>query len=232
VTQFVLLLSAYALLLSHEMGRDDVIVGTDVANRRLPELEPMIGFFVNLLALRVRIDDGESIAAFVARVGALTLQSYENQDVPFDQVVAALNHPRDARFGPLFQHKLVFQNAPVPALDLAGVRVEPWSDERHAAELDMVVTAWNNADGFGLRIEYNSELFSERMCDDWLDKLRWLIGRIAASEDTVAALREGLRARDQERRRQAGQAAVRQLAGTRRRAVGLAETTDINGSES
>lgn len=83
-----------------------------------------------------------------------------------------------------------------------------------------------------LRIEYNSELFSERMCDDWLDKLRWLIGRIAASEDTVAALREGLRARDQERRRQAGQAAVRQLAGTRRRAVGLAETTDINGSES
>ena len=232
VTQFVLLLSAYALLLSHEMGRDDVIVGTDVANRRLPELESMIGFFVNLLALRVRIDDGESIAAFVARVGALTLQSYENQDVPFDQVVAALNHPRDARFGPLFQHKLVFQNAPVPALDLAGVRVEPWSDERHAAELDMVVTAWNNADGFGLRIEYNSELFSERMCDDWLDKLRWLIGRIAASEDTVAALREGLRARDQERRRQAGQAAVRQLAGTRRRAVGLAETTDINGSES
>lgn len=232
VTPFVLLLSAYALLLAHETGSDDLVVGTDVANRRLPELERVIGFFVNLLALRVRLDDAETVADFVRRTHAVTLTAHEHQDIPFDQVVAALNHPRDARFAPLFQHKLVFQNAPVQALRLGGVEALPWAERRNAAELDMVVTAWNNEDHFGIRIEYNTALFSERMCEAWMDRLQYLLGRIARDGDVaVGALRRDLRERDEELRRQQDRALARQLTGIRRRSVGLTEAANTNGSE-
>ena len=233
VTPFVLLLSAYALLLAHETGSDDLVVGTDVANRRLPELERVIGFFVNLLALRVRLDDAETVADFVHRTHAATLTAHEHQDIPFDQVVAALNHPRDARFAPLFQHKLVFQNAPVQALRLGGVDVLPWAERRTAAELDMVVTAWSNEDQFGLRIEYSTALFSERMCEAWMDRLQYLIGRVAGEGSvTVGELRRDLRAREEEQRRRQDRALARQLTGIRRRSVGLAEAANTNGSES
>ncbi|WP_411851396.1 type I polyketide synthase [Stenotrophomonas sp. LGBM10] len=219
-TRFSLYLAAYALLLAQESGAGDIVVGTDVANRTRPEMEGMIGFFVNLLALRVRLQAGEGVDAYLSRVQALAIEGHSNQDVPFDQVVAALALPRDRRFAPLFQHKLVLQNAPVPPLQLPGVQVLAWPHVRESAELDMVVTGWSNDAGAGLRIEYNRLLFDADAGERWLDKLCLLLRRLVEQTDLpVDALLAELRTGDQARRQQDERLAAGRIGVVKRRPI-------------
>lgn len=219
-TRFSLYLAAYALLLAQESGAGDIVIGTDVANRTRPEMEGMIGFFVNLLALRVRLQPGEQVDAYLARVQALAIDGHSNQDVPFDQVVAALDLPRDRRFAPLFQHKLVLQNAPVPPLQLPGVQVLAWPHARESAELDMVVTGWSNDAGAGLRIEYNRLLFDADAGERWLDKLCLLLQRLVEQTGVpVDALLAELHAADQARREQDERLAAGRIGMVKRRPI-------------
>lgn len=231
-TRFSLYLAAYALLLAQESGAGDIVVGTDVANRTRPEMEGMIGFFVNLLALRVRLQPGEQVDAYLSRVQALAIEGHSNQDVPFDQVVAALELPRDRRFAPLFQHKLVLQNAPVPPLQLPGVQVLPWPHARESAELDMVVTGWSNEAGAGLRIEYNRLLFDADAGERWLDKLCLLLRRLVEQTAMpVDVLLAELQAADQARRQEQERMAAGRIGVVKRRPISGTVAAQADRSE-
>jgi amino acid adenylation domain-containing protein/non-ribosomal peptide synthase protein (TIGR01720 family) len=123
-TEFMVLLASLAALLHRLTGEDDVVVGTPVAGRTRPELEPLIGFFVNALPIRVDLSGDLAFTELLARVREDTLAAGEHQDVPFERLVEALGGARDLTVPPVFQVMLAFQNLPAPELDLEGLEIE------------------------------------------------------------------------------------------------------------
>ncbi|WP_255357132.1 condensation domain-containing protein, partial [Lysobacter sp. Root916] len=102
-TLFMVLLAGWSLLLSRLSGQDDVVVGTPVANRQRREVEALVGFFVNTLALRVRVGETASVAELLAQVKKATLGAFVHQELPFEQVVEAVQPARSLSHSPLFQ---------------------------------------------------------------------------------------------------------------------------------
>jgi hypothetical protein len=111
VTPFMVLLAAFQLLLSRWSGQDDVVVGTPIANRTRPEVEPLIGYFANTLALRTDLSGDASFAGLLARVRETTLGAYEHQDLPFEKLVEEIRPPRTLSHSPVFQVLFNLQNA-------------------------------------------------------------------------------------------------------------------------
>ena len=121
-TLFMTLLAGWATVLSRLSGQDDVVVGTPSANRGRPEIEGLIGFFVNTLALRVDLSGAPAVAEVLARVKARALEAQANQDIPFEQVVELVQPARSLAHSPLFQVMLAWQNAPAGSWSCRGWR--------------------------------------------------------------------------------------------------------------
>ena len=107
------LLAAFQSLLFRHSGQDDIVVGTPIANRRYRELEDLIGFFVNTLALRATLRwQTLTFTELLQRVREVTLGAYAHQDLPFEKLVEELQPERDLSRNPLFQVMFALQNAP------------------------------------------------------------------------------------------------------------------------
>jgi amino acid adenylation domain-containing protein len=158
-TLFMSLLAAFKLVLSQRSGQSDVLVGTDVANRRRPETEGVVGFFVNLLALRSDLSGDPSLRELVARVRETTLGAYENQDVPFEQVVDAVRPVRERNRHPLVQHLFVLQNTPSAQLSVEGASFRPLELERETSRFDLGVFAEELDGGLQVVWKYRRDLF-------------------------------------------------------------------------
>src|SRR5207247_1212074 len=117
-TLFMVLCAGFSALLGRYAETDDLVVGTPIAGRQRAEFEPLIGFFVNTLPLRVRLDPQASFAGLLDAVRKTSLEAYAHQDVPFEQVVEAVGVARNTSHAPLFQVMLALQNAPLEPLRL------------------------------------------------------------------------------------------------------------------
>ncbi|MBU3890346.1 non-ribosomal peptide synthetase [Methylosinus sp. KRF6] len=159
VTPFMTFLSAFAVLLRYLSGSSDLVIGTDVANRPRSEFETVIGFFVNLVALRIRLDGDPSFSQIVDRIRDVTLSTYDHQTFPFDKLVEALRPERSPLHSPIFQVKLAFHNFPLTELDIADLQFEQIVLESQHAELDLVlhVHEWRRA--IRVVFEYRAGLF-------------------------------------------------------------------------
>ena len=125
VTPFMTLLAAFQTLLYRYTGQDDIIVGTPSAGRNRPELEPLIGPFINPLALRTNLSGNPLFRELLKRVRAVALSAYAHQELPFDKLVEELRPQRDLSHTPLFQVMLIFQNAPLETRQLPAVKLTP-----------------------------------------------------------------------------------------------------------
>jgi len=123
VTPYMTMLSAYLVLLNCYSGREDIVVGTGIANRRLNETEDLFGMIINNIALRIDLGGNPSFRELAHRVRAAALEAYENQDIPFDQVVEAVNPPRNPSYSPIFQTIFTSYDGPVPALECPGLSI-------------------------------------------------------------------------------------------------------------
>ena len=112
VTLYMTLLAGWAAVLSRLSGQDEVVIGSPSANRGRAELEGLIGFFVNTLALRVDLSGSPSVAELLGRVKAVSLGAQSHQDLPFEQVVEIVQPPRSLAHAPVFQAMFAWQNAP------------------------------------------------------------------------------------------------------------------------
>jgi amino acid adenylation domain-containing protein len=135
-TVFNVMLAAWAALVGRLAGQDDVVIGTPVANRTRTEVEPLIGFFVNTLAMRIDLSGRPSVGELLRRVHAATLAAQRHQDIPFDQVIEAVNPPRSMTHTPLFQLVLNWQNAEPDGLALGDVTLRGMPVERASAQFD------------------------------------------------------------------------------------------------
>ena len=158
-TLFMTLLAAFATLLYRYSGESDIVIGSPIANRNRSEIESLIGFFVNTLVLRTRIDANPSFESLLAQVLETTLQAYEHQDVPFEQVVEALQPQRSLSHSPLFQVMFILQNAPIGEIELPGVTWTQLNRESTIAKFDLTLSMMETHQGLVGAWEYNTDLF-------------------------------------------------------------------------
>lgn len=168
-TLYMTLLAAFNLLLGSVSGQEDIVVGSPIAGRPLPQLEPLVGFFVNTLVLRNRFDPSLPFTAFLETVKHTTLAAMRHQDLPFEQLVAALNPVRDRSRNPLFQVQFTLQSDP-----LSRVFTElPPPVVNSALDLSLSVTERN--DSLECRWEFATDLFDpttiQRLQTHWVELL-------------------------------------------------------------
>ena len=111
-TLYITLLAAFGVLLSRYSGQDDIVVGSPIANRQDAQLEKMIGFFVNMLVTRMRINPESSFAQLLAEVRDTTFEAYEHKDIPFERLVEELSPKRSLNLTPVFQVGFALQSVP------------------------------------------------------------------------------------------------------------------------
>ncbi|MFP2934301.1 condensation domain-containing protein, partial [Pyxidicoccus sp. 3LG] len=160
ITPFMALLGALQLLLSRYSGQDDITVGSPIAGRRVAELEGLIGFFVNTLALRTRLEDNPSFRQVLARVKETTLGAFAHQDIPFEKLVEELAPPRTLGRSPLFQVMFALQNMPQQQPRLPGVSLSPLSRDTDTARFELELNLSKTPDGFAGELICRRDLFS------------------------------------------------------------------------
>jgi amino acid adenylation domain-containing protein/FkbM family methyltransferase len=179
-TLFMTLLAGFDTLLRRYTGQEDIVVGTDIANRNRLETEGLVGFFINQLALRTDLSGDPTFRELLARVRAATLGAYAHQDLPFDKLVDELKPERDPRRPPVFQVKLVLQNAPFQSLELPGLTLSPVELEATQAHLPLTFFMRETDEGLSGVLEYNTDLFDAATAEGLASDFALVLARAAA----------------------------------------------------
>ena len=158
-TPFMVLLAAFQVLLGRYSGKDDLLVGSPIANRNRPELEPLIGFFVNTLVLRGDLAGDPAFGELVERARATALGAYAHQDLPFERLVEELRPERHLARNPLFQVMLALQNAPLGRVELPGLTLAPLEFDAATAQFDLHLDVTEVAGEWTAELVYATDLF-------------------------------------------------------------------------
>ena len=156
---FMVMLAAFSALLARYANQRDIVIGSPVTNRPLTDLEPLIGFFVNTLALRIELTGNPSFHELLDRVRRVALDGYANQEIPFEQLVDALDLDRNLSHSPIFQVMLAYENTSASALELPGLSAMPLRVETTGAKFDLTLYIDDTATGIDGSFEYNTDLF-------------------------------------------------------------------------
>ena len=181
VTLFMVLLSAFFVLLHRFSGQEDICVGSPIANRNRKETENLIGFFVNTLVLRATIEDNPSFNDLLQQVKETTLGAYANQDLPFEMLVEELQPERDMSHSPLFQAMFVMNNAPVEKLHLPGVEIELVELENKTTKFDLILNVTDGDLALKCKLEYNTDLFTDQTMDRLIGHYLKILQEIVAN---------------------------------------------------
>jgi amino acid adenylation domain-containing protein len=185
VTLFMTLLAAFNVLLHRHTGQDDIVVGTDIANRTRVETEKLIGFFVNMLVLRTNLKGDPTFSELLQRVREMSLGAYAHQDVPFAKLVDEFHLRRDLTRNPLFQVVFVLQNAPVRDLELSGLTLTPIDLEVKSAPFDLVFVLSETADTLTGAVTYSTELFERKTVEQLIRHYQNVLEGVVADPDRV-----------------------------------------------
>ncbi|WP_443111437.1 amino acid adenylation domain-containing protein [Burkholderia sp. FERM BP-3421] len=176
---FMVLLSAFYVLLWRYSGQSDLNVGTPVANRREQSLEGLIGFFVNTLVLRCEVGDDPSFDTLLARVRELTLEAQQHQDLPFERLVQELKPERDLGRAPLFQVEFILQNTPKAEFRLPGLRISSAANESHTSKFDLTFEFTERESRLDGVIRYSTDCFAPSTAERLARGYSHLLGQLS-----------------------------------------------------
>ncbi|MFI5777662.1 amino acid adenylation domain-containing protein [Nocardia sp. NPDC051570] len=180
VTTFAVLLSAFYTMLHRYTRQYDLTVASPIAGRTRSATEPLVGCFLNTLALRAEVDPDESFSDLVGRVGTVVLEAHANQDCPFEKVIAALVPQRDLSRTPLAQVMFNYLNTPPPALAMAGLDMAMVDAPRRTAKLDLDLTVDETGGDIKLSLEYSTDLYEAETARRFLRHYAGALAAIAA----------------------------------------------------
>ncbi|WLH87703.1 amino acid adenylation domain-containing protein [Pseudomonas sp. FP2338] len=180
VTMFMLLLASFQTLLYRYSGQQDIRVGVPIANRNRVETERLIGFFVNTQVLKADIDGHMTVAELLAQVKQRALEAQAHQDLPFEQLVEALQPERSLSLNPLFQVMFNYQSeGQLGVQALTDLRVEGLEWERRTAHFDLDLDVHESTEGLWASLGYATDLFEaatiERMARHWQNLLQAMV---------------------------------------------------------
>ncbi|HYO12189.1 MAG TPA: non-ribosomal peptide synthase/polyketide synthase [Thermoanaerobaculia bacterium] len=180
-TPFMILLAAFHSLLARLSGQRDVVVGSPIANRNRMEIEGLIGFFTNTLALRLDLSGDPCFHDLVNRARAVTLEAHAHQDLPFEKLVEEIHPERDLARTPVFQVMLTFQNAAPPDPDLPGITAGMLEVDAGVAKFDLVLSLLESpGGGFAGSLEHSRELFDDATAGRVLERFTILLAQAVA----------------------------------------------------
>ena len=182
LTLHMTLLASFAALLARLSGQDEVVIGSPVANRARREIEDLIGFFVNTLALRIDVSGTPSFAELLGRAKAVSLSAQEHQDLPFEQVVEIVQPPRSLSHAAVFQAMLAWQNAPQGALELPGLTLLGLEGGAEAAKFDLTLSLGEAGNEIVGSLNYATTLFERATIARWLGYWVRLLEAMVADE--------------------------------------------------
>ncbi|WP_438496405.1 amino acid adenylation domain-containing protein, partial [Paenibacillus sp. IHBB 3054] len=182
-TLYMVLLAAYNVWLHKYTGQSDIVVGTPVSGRTHGDTEPMIGMFVNTLALRNAPSGDKRFMDFLREVKERTLAAFEHQDYPFEELVEKLNVRRDRSRNPLFDTMLVLQNMEQARFGLADIDVRPVELDQRTAKFDLTLNVAENDQGLHLLLEYSCALFNEEKAGRYLTHFVQLLSQISGEPE-------------------------------------------------
>ncbi|MEN6368043.1 MAG: amino acid adenylation domain-containing protein [Thermoguttaceae bacterium] len=183
VTPFMTLLAAFSALLARRSGQNDFAVGVPVANRNRPETESLIGYFVNVLALRTRWDGDPSFRELVGLVRQTALDGFERQEMTLDQVVDAVRPPRDLSRNPIFQVMFALQNLKLPASPELGIQIGPLDDSPAppSANFDLTLELFERDGCFDGGLGFSTDLFDPATIDRMIGEYQTLVASAMAN---------------------------------------------------
>ncbi|MGY3131094.1 amino acid adenylation domain-containing protein [Bradyrhizobium sp. USDA 4501] len=179
-TLFMTVLAAWAAVLSRLSGQDDLVIGVPSANRGHREIEELIGFFVNTLALRLDLSGEPSVSELLERTRRTVLAAQEHQDLPFEQVVEIVQPPRALDHTPLLQVMLAWDNNAVGSLELPGLSIEVAGEEVDQVEFDLELNLGEHGEEIAGTLGYVTALFDRATIERQRGYLLALLRAMAA----------------------------------------------------
>jgi amino acid adenylation domain-containing protein len=215
-TLFVVLLAMLKVFLYRQTGQTDLVVGTDIANRARAGTEEIVGFFVNVVAMRTRLSPGLSFREALARVRQTALEAPDNQDLPFEEVLRELS-PERAR-DPLFNVFFLTEHPPKMEFVLEGLELSKVEFDTGVALRDLSLYASDGPAGIVCTWNYKTRLFDRSTVERWTDSLRTLISSIVdhpdlpiGELDMLSPKARALRAAEESRREEKSRSRLRDV---------------------
>ncbi|MFN2529809.1 MAG: amino acid adenylation domain-containing protein [Pyrinomonadaceae bacterium] len=183
VTLYMTMLAAFQTLLFRYTGQEHLVVGTPIAGRNRIEIEGLIGFFVNTLAMRTNVSRNPKFLQLLGRVKAVALEAYAHQDLPFEKLVEELNPERNVNHTPIFQVMFGMQNSPSETMTVAGLTIKHMPVATDTAKFDLTLFVAETTSGLNCRFEYNTDLFEESTIARMLSHFETLLEGIVRDPD-------------------------------------------------
>jgi hypothetical protein len=203
VTLYMVMLGAFKALLHYYSQSEEIVVGTDVANRSRVETEGLIGFLANQLVLRTSLAGDPSFIEILSRLREVSLEAFVHQDAPFEEVVKALSPERNLNRNPLFQIVFGFSNTPPPVLTLPDLTIGGLEIEKGSAVLDLNLYLTDTPQGINGMLRYSTDLFESATIERLREHYETLLAYVVLKPDAqLSALCGLLAAADRERQQQ------------------------------
>jgi amino acid adenylation domain-containing protein len=186
VTPYMVLLSAFGMLLNKYTGKSDIPIGTPVANRRKSEFESLVGFFVNTQVLRLDVAPTDSFKDLVKNVRNVALEAYSNQDVSFEHLVEVLQPVRNMGYSPLFQVMLTMQTGKMTAPELPGVVPALFEHQNSISKYDLTLLFAEENDSLACYAEYSTDIFQEWRIRQLGDHFTQLLHSVSQNQNRSA----------------------------------------------
>ena len=177
------LLAVFQTLLYRYTGQTDIIVGSPIASRDKAELEPLIGFFANMLALRGDCEDNPTFRELLSRTRETVLEAYAHQDLPFEKIVDEVQPERDLTRTPLFQVCFVFDSAGMGVSEFKSLRVKPIAIDTGTSKFDLTLTLVETGEDIRGHLQYNTDIFLESTISRMAAHFNRLVDQIVANPD-------------------------------------------------
>jgi hypothetical protein len=183
VTLFMTLLAGFKALLHRYTGQEDITIGSPVANRRHPDLEQLIGFFVNSTVLRTNLAGTPSFRELLKRVRKVTVEAWDHQDIPFEKLVENLQPERVTTHNPMFRAALSLQNVPLQPEPSRELVIKPWETHNKTTKFDLVVAMITQGDEIVGDVEYSSDLFDAPVIMEMIELYERLLAHVVEHPD-------------------------------------------------
>jgi amino acid adenylation domain-containing protein len=184
VTLFMTLLAAFQTLLYRHTAQEDICVGTPVAGRNRPEIEDLIGFFINTLVLRGDLSGDPRFDELLGRIQKMSLGAFTHQDLPFERLVEELQPERDVSHTPLFQVMFALQNAGLSDIKLGNLALSTIEVEQGTAKFDLSLSLEETEQGLKGVFEYNTDLLEDATITRMVGHLQTMLEGIAAHPES------------------------------------------------
>jgi len=179
----MVLLSLFYVLLAKLSGQEEIIVGSPIAGRKHSDLEPILGMFVNSLALRNYPRGEKTAGELLKEVKTKVLKAFENQDYPFEYLAAKVMADRDSNRNPLFDVMFAFQNLDITEVEIPGLQMKPFGYKHVTSKFDLTLTGEERGDTYYFIFEYRTKLFKEETIKEFAGYFKDITAAVLENRD-------------------------------------------------